>query len=236
MNEREIKKGHPLKVNNVSMSEPVRENEVLNITFFNAKSTCFPPINRQGNSWMILITAIVFNKHYHHWSRHTSEILSFILQTWRVLFSSLEANISFYGPQERSVTFVLWPEWMNFIGNFLPTLSFLLSILCSYSNGRYPRKLSFCRLILRQIACCVQDSRLKCLQNRYDPQKCEAKSKLSYFFADISYVPKVYITILSPWEQKKRTFFVEIERINFSCMSFSTERRSTISIPSIPTE
>lgn len=36
--------GNTIRVNNVSMETPVGQ-EALNITFFNAKSTCFPPIN-----------------------------------------------------------------------------------------------------------------------------------------------------------------------------------------------
>jgi hypothetical protein len=41
----EAKKG--LRGKDVSMSEKV-ESEMLNITFYNAKSSCFPPINRHA--------------------------------------------------------------------------------------------------------------------------------------------------------------------------------------------
>ena len=125
-----------------------------------------------------LILIIFFTKHH----PQTYEILSFILQTWRVLFSSVDANNYFSGPQDRSVTFVRCPEWINYVRWYL--LISNSQLFLSYLDwvDQDPKTQFFYHLTQKQIACFAQGSRTHNWQHHYVQQKYEPWIKKDKLF------------------------------------------------------
>ena len=163
----------------------------LNLTFFNAKSTSFPPIHL-NYQWF-------FNNFDTY--THTDEIRSLIFHTWTVQFSSEEASSSFSGPQLTSVTLLRCPACMNFFNGGVPLFRCLICLWCWERVFRRPRRLLFYLMTLKQTKDYLWGSKPQCSLSRYAPRNCEAASIFLYFFVEVSDIPEVDVTVFSSRQQ-----------------------------------